>query len=78
MQHGAIVEIAEIDPERAEKARSEIAAAGGKVRGELTIAEHMTMTRPQLRWTAGLVGLVLAWSAAPALAGMSRERARRA
>jgi NAD(P)-dependent dehydrogenase (short-subunit alcohol dehydrogenase family) len=34
-QHGALVEIAEIDPERAERARSEIEAAGGTVRSHV-------------------------------------------
>lgn len=34
-QHGAHVEIAEIDPERAERARSEIEAAGGTVRSHV-------------------------------------------
>jgi NAD(P)-dependent dehydrogenase (short-subunit alcohol dehydrogenase family) len=34
-QHGALVEIAEIDPERAERAKADIEAAGGKVRAHI-------------------------------------------
>lgn len=34
-QHGALVEIAEIDPERAERARSDIEAAGGTARAHV-------------------------------------------
>ncbi len=34
-EHGALVEIAEIDPERAEESRAEIAAAGGTVRAHV-------------------------------------------
>jgi NAD(P)-dependent dehydrogenase (short-subunit alcohol dehydrogenase family) len=34
-QHGALVEIAEIDPERAERARSEIESSGGTVRAHV-------------------------------------------
>jgi NAD(P)-dependent dehydrogenase (short-subunit alcohol dehydrogenase family) len=34
-QHGALVEIAEIDPDRAERTRSEIEAAGGTVRAHV-------------------------------------------
>lgn len=45
-QHGALVEIAEIDAERAEKARSEIEAAGGKVRAHVVDVTDMSVAGP--------------------------------
>src|SRR6195952_3702757 len=45
-QHGALVEIAEIDAERAEKARSEIEAAGGKARVHVVDVTDMTVAAP--------------------------------
>jgi NAD(P)-dependent dehydrogenase (short-subunit alcohol dehydrogenase family) len=45
-QHGALVEIAEIDADRAEKARSEIAAAGGQVRTHVVDVTDTSVAAP--------------------------------
>jgi NAD(P)-dependent dehydrogenase (short-subunit alcohol dehydrogenase family) len=45
-EHGALVEIAEIDPERAERKRAEIAGAGGTVRAHvIDVTKHDDVQR---------------------------------
>ena len=46
-EHGALVEIAEIDPERAERKRAEIEAAGGTARAHVVDVSEDDRRRPR-------------------------------